>query len=350
ATVRLIYQRYLAVGSVHKLRDELERLGIRSKKPMLASGHIQGGGSFDRGALYHLLRNRLYRGEVVHKGIAYPGQHEAIVEEELWQAVQQLLSNNLVQRRRSRTESGAILSGLIFDDRRNRMTPSYTSRRGVRYRYYISQALLRDDPKQAGSRPRVSADDIEPAIVNAVQHRLHPDGPKTVAAPRSWDQETRLLVRETVTQLLVQRDTVEITFKKNAAVTSDEIDGGQTVPPVLTLPLPSDNSRARREIIVPGPNSEKRHVDEALILALARARSWLRGLTQGDYADTAEIAQRFKLNEAHVRRLIRFAFLAPDADTVRIPRARHCRSHRRRTSASLPDRETAAPRNPSRLG
>jgi hypothetical protein len=202
---------------------------------------------------------------------------------------------------------------LIFDDRGNRMTPSYTSRRGVRYRYYTSQALLRDDPKQAGSRPRVSADDIEPAIVNAVQHRLHPDGPRTVTAPETWNQETRGSVHQTVTRLTVHSDTVEITFRTEAATAaSGEIDGGQTAPSVLTLPLPSDHSRARREIIIPGPKSEKRYVDEALILALARARSWLRGLTQGDYADTAEIGQRYQLNEAHVRRLLRFAFLAPD--------------------------------------
>jgi site-specific DNA recombinase len=312
ATVRLIYQRYLAAGSVHRLRDELEHLGIRSKQRVLTSGRIQGGGSFDRGALYHLLRNRLYRGEVVHRGIAYPGQHESIVNEELWQTAQQLLCNNLVQRRRSRTESGAILSGLIFDNRGNCMTPAYTSRRGVRYRYYASRALLRGDPKQAGSRPRVSADDIEPLIVNAVRHRLDPDASKSAAAPGTWDQETRLLVRETVTRLVVQSDTVEITFRKATDVTSDEIADAQTPAPVLTVPLPSDHSRARREIIVPGPKSEKRYVDEALILALARARSWLLGLTHGDYANTGEIAQRFKLNEAHVRRLIRFAFLASD--------------------------------------
>ncbi len=71
-------------------------------------------------------------------------------------------------------------------------------------------------------------------------------------------------------------------------------------------------SRARRKIIVPGPKSEKRQVDGALVLPLARARFWFRGLTLGDYADTAEIARRLKLSEAHVRRLMRFAFLAPD--------------------------------------
>ncbi len=73
-TVRLIFARYLALGCVSKLRADLDRKGVRSKQRILTSGRVLGGCSFDRGALYHLLRNRIYRGEVVHKGIAYPGE------------------------------------------------------------------------------------------------------------------------------------------------------------------------------------------------------------------------------------------------------------------------------------
>src|SRR5436190_12385052 len=87
-TVRLIFRRYLAVGCVSKLQIDLDRKGIRSKKRILTSGQVLGGCSFGRGALYHLLRNRIYRGEVMHKGIAYPGEHEAIVEEQLWNAAE----------------------------------------------------------------------------------------------------------------------------------------------------------------------------------------------------------------------------------------------------------------------
>ena len=141
-TVRLIFQRYLALGCVSRLRVELDRKGVRSKQRILTSGRALGGCSFGRGALYHLLRNRIYRGEVVHKGIAYPGEHEPIVNEELWNAVQARLSGNLARRRQARIESGALLGGLIFDDRGNRMSPTYTVRRGNRYRYYISQAQL----------------------------------------------------------------------------------------------------------------------------------------------------------------------------------------------------------------
>ena len=92
--VRFIFERYRALGCVSKLQEDLEQRGIRSKQRVLASGQVLGGGSFGRGALYHLLQNRVYLGEVVHKGVSYPGEHERIIDEELWSAVQaRLLAN-----------------------------------------------------------------------------------------------------------------------------------------------------------------------------------------------------------------------------------------------------------------
>ena len=104
--VRLIFQQYLALGCVSKLRADLDQRGVRSKQRVLTSGREFGGCSLGRGALYHLLKNRIYRGEVVHKGTAYPGEHKAIVDEELWSAVQSRLADNRTTRRRSRVESG----------------------------------------------------------------------------------------------------------------------------------------------------------------------------------------------------------------------------------------------------
>ena len=113
--VRVIFERYLALGCVSKLREDLEQRGIRSKQRVLASGRVLGGGSFGRGALYHLLQNRIYLGEVVHKGISYPGEHERIIDDELWSAVEARLLANRGARRRSRLETGSLLTGLIFD-------------------------------------------------------------------------------------------------------------------------------------------------------------------------------------------------------------------------------------------
>lgn len=313
-TVRLIFQRYLALGCVSLLRADLDHNGVRSKQRILKSGQLLGGCSFGRGALYHLLRNRIYRGEVVHKGIAYPGEHKAIVSDELWNAVQAKLSGNILMRRRTRIGSGALLGGLIFDDRGNRMSPTYTVRRGNRYRYYISQAQLRG--REAGSLPRVAADDLETLVVETLCRKLSRDELATDAAGGIWNAETRTLVRESVERVVVQDGELQVILKMKAldpAATSTDGDDHGAVQTILKAPLPAARPRARKEILVPGgAGSGPRRIDQALILALARARSWMRALRQGEYADTTEIARRFDLSDAHVRRILRFAFLAPN--------------------------------------
>src|SRR5262245_41583928 len=304
--VRLIFQRYLALGCVSKLRVDLDRKGIRSKQRILTSGRALGGGSFGRGALYHLLRNRIYRGEVVHRGSAYPGEHEAIVNKELWNAVQARLSGNLRRRRLTRIGSGALLGGLIFDDRGNRMSPTYTVRRRNRYRYYVCQAQLRGG--EAGSRPRINADDVEQVVVEELC-RQRPQDERTDIATGVWSAETRELVRSSVDRVVIRHDAIEITLKGKI-----DHDGNQSdSPKTLRLALPPPRPREHKEILVPGnPVTQSRRIDQALILALARAKSWMRALQHGEFADTDEIAQRFGLSDAHVRRLLRFAYLAPD--------------------------------------
>jgi len=308
-TVQLIFQRYLTLGCVSKLRVDLDRKGIRSKQRIVNSGRVLGGGPFGRGALYHLLRNRIYRGEVVHKGIAYPGEHEAIVNEELWNAVQARLSANLTKRRHVCIESGALLAGLIFDNRGNRMSPTYTMRRGNRYRYYISQACLRGG--EVGSRPRISAVAVERVVVEASYRQPLRDSRTTEFSTGVWTAEIREVVRSTVDRIVIHHDDIEITLKvtEQNGITDGESQNLKT----LRLALPTSCPRARKEILVPGNSgTQPRRIDQALILALARATSWMRSLRQGELANTNEIAQRFGLGDAHVRRLLRFAYLAPD--------------------------------------
>ncbi len=193
--VRLIFRRYLALGCVAKLRTDLEQRGVRSKQRVLTTGKVLGGRSFGRGALYHLLQNRIYLGEVVHKGISYPGEQTAIVDEELWSAVPAKLSENRTERRLSRIETGALLGGLIFDDRGNLMSPTYSVRRGNRYRYYISSALLRDRREDTGSRARIGADDVERLVVEVMGRELSRTEFLTDVAPGVWSAEVRTLLR-----------------------------------------------------------------------------------------------------------------------------------------------------------
>jgi site-specific DNA recombinase len=311
--VRLIFGQYLAIGCVAKLRADLDQRGVRSKQRVLTSGRVFGGCSFGRGALYHLLRNRIYRGEVVHKEMAYPGEHKAIVDEELWSAVQARLADNRTTRRKSRVETGALLGGLIYDDRGNIMSPTYSVRRGNRYRYYISSALLHDRRTDAGSRARVNADDVERLVVEVLGRELSRPELSTNGSSGSWNAEIRAGVRDTVERVVVQCGELQIVRKPAAPSATAAPDEDGDAPQVHVAPLPAPQSRARKEIIVPGGrNSSPRRLSHALILAIARAKSWMRDLRSGKYADTTEIARQFQLNDAYVRRLLRFAYLAPD--------------------------------------
>jgi site-specific DNA recombinase len=96
--VRFIFRRYAELGSVRWLRDELEALSIQSKLRTSASGGISGGKPFARGALYLMLQNRIYRGEIVHNQQSYLGEHEPIIDQPLWDAVQVQLAGNAAQR------------------------------------------------------------------------------------------------------------------------------------------------------------------------------------------------------------------------------------------------------------
>ena len=311
--VRLIFRQYLALGCVSKLRTDLDQRGVRSTQRVLTSGRVFGGCSFGRGALYHLLKNRIYRGEVVHKGMVYAGEHKAIVDEELWTAVQARLADNRTTRRKSRVETGALLGGLIYDDRGNIMSPTYSVRRGNRYRYYISSALLHDRRGDAGSRARVNADDVERLVVEVLGRELSRPELSTNGSSGSWNAEIRVGVRDTVERVVVQCGELQIVRKPAAPSATAARDEDGDAPPVHVAPLPAPRSRARKEIIVPGGrNSSPRRLSLALILAVARAKSWMRDLRSGKYADTAVIARQFQLNDAYVRRLLRFAYLAPD--------------------------------------
>jgi site-specific DNA recombinase len=150
ATVRLIFRRYAELGSVALLKAELDRLGVVSKRREGAGGALSGGKRFSRGALYLMLQNRLYRGEVAHKDKIYPGLHEAIIAPELWQIVQDRLAANRHERSLAvGAEAPSLLAGLIFDSDGNRMTPAHATKRGRRYRYYVSASLLTSERPQA---------------------------------------------------------------------------------------------------------------------------------------------------------------------------------------------------------
>ena len=151
-TVRLIFRRYLEVGSIRALMEDLDRNGIRTRQRPQSDGSVRGGIRFGVGPLAYLLRNRFVIGEVVYRGAVHRGEHEPIVDRPLFDAVQEKLAASATARELRLKASPALLAGRFFDDRGNRMTPTHTNKRGARYRYLC---LARDHAKTAtGGRQR----------------------------------------------------------------------------------------------------------------------------------------------------------------------------------------------------
>ena len=140
-TVRLIFDGYLSAGSMLVLMRELNERGIVTRKRSLSSGKIIGGIPFTKGPLAYLLKNRTYLGEINHGRQSYPGEHPAILDRDLFEAVQARLTAQATAIGHRRSRSEALLIGKLFDDRGHRMTPSFAIKRGVRYRYYVSRAI-----------------------------------------------------------------------------------------------------------------------------------------------------------------------------------------------------------------
>ena len=172
-TVRLIFRRYAELGSVRLLKAELEARGIKSKSWTSASARPVGGKSFSRGALYLMLQNRTYLGEIVHKGQLHPGEHTPIIDQPLWDAVQEQLAGNTARRQCGRrTRQSSLLAGMLFDGDGNRMTPSHAGKKSAHYRYYVSGSLITKDRTETSAGLRIPAVEIEQLVSGRVHRWL----------------------------------------------------------------------------------------------------------------------------------------------------------------------------------
>ena len=143
--VRDIFRSYLKLGTLNLLMADLRNRDIVTKVRILKTGQTVGGIPFTRGPLAYLLRNRFYIGKVIFKGETLPGEQSAIVDQDLFDAVQAKLNEQINNHRVSRTKSEALLLGRIYNDRGHKMTPSHVRKRGIKYRYCPSSEILRQE-------------------------------------------------------------------------------------------------------------------------------------------------------------------------------------------------------------
>ena len=180
--VRLVFNRFLRVGSATKLAQELRCAGHTTKSWTTQDGKSRPGRPIDKGAIYKLLSNRVYLGEAMHKGKSYRGEHAAIIDQGTWDKVHTVLAVNTVARTNgTRAQMPALLRGLIFAPGGHAMTPTHTRKDGKLYRYYVATDAIRQGYSECAVRS-VPAAEIEEAVVAQVRHLLRT--PEIIA--RTW--------------------------------------------------------------------------------------------------------------------------------------------------------------------
>jgi site-specific DNA recombinase len=302
-TVRYLFQRYVELGTVAALQTDLKRRGIVSKVWTSSSGKRRGGAGYSRGALYYLLRNSIYIGRIAHRGASFAGQHPGIVPQDLWDRVQATLTENRQGGSRAATSSEpCLLSGLLFDNRGNVMSPSHARKaNGGRYRYYVSQAVLQGRQESAGTIRRVPAEAIESLIERALCEVL----PK--AKQTEWMRLTTGQKRERIKRLIeritVRADDVEIGLTEAARdLFADAAPSG-----LMCIATVMKAGVGGRQIV---PRDVGSRIDRSLVKAIAWARD-LRQRLERDGKSLDELAREDGCSRPYVSSMIRLAYLAP---------------------------------------
>jgi site-specific DNA recombinase len=310
-TVRALFRRYLELGSVRALAEDLERRGIRTRQRKLRDGRILGAGAFGVGGLAHLLRNRFYIGEVVYRGETFRGDHGPILDPALFAAVQARLASQAVERRCRIRGLSALLTGRLFDEQGRRMTPTHSNKKGVRYSYYVSQAVRRK--QSAGSIGRVPAPELEALVVDAVRRQLQANSTATPIVESDRALIERHLLRATLSLTAISLDLREEIADSEACGPHDLLAAGSAAPPTkLTIPWTVPAVVPVKSIVhVPAHNTPmKPGSRETLLIAVAKARKWIKDVERRGRS-FADIAAREGKAERHVRHLARLAFVSP---------------------------------------
>ena len=338
-SVRRIFALYRELGCVRRVKDEADRLGLHSKRTTRTGGAERGGKPFTRGHIYAVLSNPIYTGQIAHKGELYPGQHPALIDAETWAAVRdQVARNGSDHQHKAKAVEPSLLAGLLVDGRGERLTPSHAVKKGRRYRYYVSRALITEAGTEHPQGRRLAAQQIEQAVIGILMdwltqpaRLLEPAGEvcirsdqvrktlgraaRLAAALRGSSPGRAKIVRALVSRVIVDANTIVVKVRRgvvwggNAGGLGDQSDG--------TIELPAAIEFKRRgvetKLVLPalaGQNHGAR-CDPALLKALARGRAWFGELATGRARSLEELARRDGISRRYIRRLVGLAFLSP---------------------------------------
>lgn len=306
-TVRMIFRRYLELGSMLPLLTELHDKRIVTRPRVLSSGKSVGGVPFTKGPLSHLLKNRTYVGEINHHDKSYPGEHDALLSQDLFDAVQVQLGANAQVCHVERSATRTLLVGKLFDDRGNRMSPTYSTKKGIRYRYYICRLLIEGRKSEAGTLHRIPAAEIEERLVQAFKAL---DVIPPSAEPLSEQDQERRLIDLCVARVIVERPQIVVKLTGEVAARLGKVQ--------IEIPWELKSKRPKRKILLPHTDPAKdgrpvrSEVRVSIVKAVALGRQWLQELISGEVSDTEALAGREQRSKRSIHMLISLAFVAPD--------------------------------------
>ncbi|MGA7870678.1 MAG: recombinase family protein [Candidatus Binatus sp.] len=336
ATVRHIFERYLELRSVRLLQEELSRDGILSKNRLSRKGIKSGGQPFSRGALYELLANPIYLGEIRHRKVRHPGQHRAIVDRELWERVQHQLREQAAHHRT--IDRGAVsspLAGKLFDEGGEPLYACGTNKGARRYRYYVSRKVIQGSSENAKNGWRLPAPEIECAVASASRQMLGDrptiaatlqdagvpigelqsalDTAETKSKQLADDAEVADHLSNLIDRVQLGRGGIRVSLNLKRLITGPiETPDASSLTMTRFIPLEMKRRGLEIRLVIEGESARAARSDPALLKAIARGHRWFHELASGRTASIREIANREGVYDSYVKRLIPLALLAPD--------------------------------------
>lgn len=334
-TVRTIFRLYLELGTVKALLEEIRRLGLVTKRRRSAGGRETGGRPFTRGHLYQLLGNPLYAGEVSHGGVRYPGQHDAIVDRATFDAVHEKLAGNASERRSTTNATApSLLAGLVRDETGDLLCPTHASKKGRRYRYYISKRLMHGADGTEGGW-RLPAKVLEDVVVEALSSLLHderrlqdalcmagsaPDRLRMVLTSAS-ELAARLQDGNTLRGLLhrvaLSPDAMHLEIDRsglaNLLFGADGVEKPSLEGVIeYAVPVRLQRRGVEAKLVMLSQDNGAASINPKLVTLVSRAHLWSEQMFSGTAGSLNEIAARNGVHPSDLGRDLQLAFLAPD--------------------------------------
>jgi site-specific DNA recombinase len=338
-TVRTVFNLYFSHGSVRRVKQEADRLALRTKSRKPNNGRRWGGEPFTPGHLYKLLSNPLYIGEVVHKDNRYAGEHAPLIDRACWDAVQAGLKANAVNRRNgANSKVPSLLAGLLFDDAGRRMKPSHANKAARRYRYYVSEA---DDAAQqdAATGWRLPASAVEDAVITGITAflgdrlriakalHLTGRGASDILAEASrladrlgksgaTDQRTMLL--DMVRYIEIRSDLISISIVRAALhdaagrYRDNNSEGNGADLYRLDIPISFKRRGVEMKLVLSANPETTSAPDPALIKAIAQGHQWFTQIRHGELKSVRALSQHHGVNQGDISRILPLGLLAPD--------------------------------------